>query len=92
MRRAVTVDFPGVGPARLISAEDLIIHKMVASRPRDLEDVERILVRQCLKVDLAYIRQWLAEFAPLIDGHDPLAAFEAALARAKEALSSSTQP
>ncbi len=91
MQQAMTVDLPGVGPVRLISAEDLIIHKMVAGRPRDVEDVERILIRQRLKVDLAYIRGWLAEFAPLVDGHDPQAAFEAALARAKKALSSSAQ-
>ncbi len=80
--RAVEVDFPEVGKLRLIGPEDLIIHKCVAGRPRDLEDVEGVLIRQRLKL----IRDWLQEFRPVIDTHDPLEVFEGALTRASKAL------
>lgn len=45
--------------ARLVSPEDLIIHKITSSRPRDLEDLKGILVRQKGKLDIRYIRFWL---------------------------------
>jgi hypothetical protein len=38
IRRAVTIILESV-PVRFASAEDLIIHKLVAGRPRDVEDV-----------------------------------------------------
>lgn len=78
MRRAVIVSFQDVR-VRMISAEDLIIHKCVAGRARDREDVERILIRQRLQVDVAYIRRWLSDFAPLVETHDVQALFEEAL-------------
>ncbi|MEW6171582.1 MAG: hypothetical protein AB1510_00730 [Bacillota bacterium] len=46
MAQDAIVTWPGGKAVRLISSEDLIIHKCVAGRPHDLEDVERILVRQ----------------------------------------------
>ncbi|MDD3493284.1 MAG: hypothetical protein PHZ19_07325 [Candidatus Thermoplasmatota archaeon] len=84
--RAVWVDFPGVGRLRIVGPEDLVIHKCVAGRARDLEDVEGILIRQRLKLDLELIRGWLDEFSPIVDTHDPRDAFERALARAQRAL------
>lgn len=42
--------------------EDLIIHKIVAGRPRDLEDVRGVLLKMP-DVDLNYIRKWLKEFS-----------------------------
>lgn len=77
------VEFPEIGRLRLCSAEDLIIHKCVAGRARDVEDVERILVRQQMKLDLERIRSWLRAFRDAIEGHDPLALFEQALTRAR---------
>jgi hypothetical protein len=44
------------------SLEDLVIHKLIAGRARDLEDVKIILLKNP-EAKLAYIRQWLAEFA-----------------------------
>lgn len=85
--RAVEVEFPGVGKLRLIGPEDLIIHKCVAGRPRDVEDVEGILLRQRLQLDIDLIRNWLEAFRPVVDTHDPLELFEAALKRARRALS-----
>jgi predicted nucleotidyltransferase len=71
---------------RLIGAEDLIIHKCVAGRGRDLEDVEGILIHYRLKLDLTYIRKWLGEFALLIDEYDVLAYFESAMKNARARL------
>lgn len=85
MRRAVIVSFADMGSIRLISAEDLIIHKCVASRPRDLEDVERILIRQRLNLNVRYIRLWLKEFAQILE-HNPLSLFEKAVKTVRRVL------
>jgi hypothetical protein len=46
---------------RFASVEDLIIHQVFAGRPRDLEDVRGILLKNS-KLDLTYLRRWLREF------------------------------
>ncbi len=46
---------------RFASLEDLVIHKVVAGRPRDMEDVRTILLKNRYP-DIAYIRRWLDEF------------------------------
>ena len=43
------------------SIEDLIIHKIIAGRARDLEDVRMLLVKN-KKFDKDYIVKWLGEF------------------------------
>ena len=43
------------------SPEDVIIHKIFAGRPRDMEDVRSILLRND-NVDIHYIQSWLDEF------------------------------
>jgi len=43
------------------SAEDVIIHKIFAGRPRDIEDVKSILLKTP-ELDRTYIRKWLSEF------------------------------
>ena len=49
------------------SAEDLIIYKIFAGRPRDLEDVRSILLRNPGS-DSAYIHRWLGEFDKSVEG------------------------
>ncbi len=51
----------GDAELRFASLEDLIIHKIIAGRARDLEDVKGILLKNPA-ADLPYIRHWLAEF------------------------------
>lgn len=43
------------------SIEDLIIHKIVAGRPRDTEDVRTMLLKNP-DCDRAYIEMWLSQF------------------------------
>ena len=46
---------------KFASLEDLVIHKVVSGRPRDLEDIKSILVKNP-KYDSDYISKWLKEF------------------------------
>lgn len=77
MKRARTTVLEGY-LVRVIAPEDLIIHKCVAGRPRDIEDVRAILMRHG-QLDLPYIRRWLDEFTLVLPERDPRGAFEAAL-------------
>ena len=43
------------------SAEDVVIHKIFAGRPRDLEDVKNIVIKNP-EIDTEYIQTWLKEF------------------------------
>jgi len=43
------------------SLEDLIIHKVLAGRPRDLEDLRSVMLKNKV-FDLEYVRHWLGEF------------------------------
>ena len=45
------------------TAEDLLIHKLFAGRPRDFEDAEGIARRQAGVLDWTYLGRWVAEFA-----------------------------
>ena len=60
LQRARIVEM-GQARVRFASLEDLIIHKIFAGRPRDLEDVRIILLKN-KSLDVDYIREWLAEF------------------------------
>ncbi len=56
------------------SPEDVIIHKIFAGRPRDLEDVRTILLKNP-GLDIKYIKEWLREFDNSIEGSDFLKRF-----------------
>jgi predicted nucleotidyltransferase len=47
---------------RFASAEDIIIQKVIAGRPRDLEDVKLIMAKNP-EVDIPYIHSWLIQFS-----------------------------
>jgi len=57
------------------SPEDLIIHKIFAGRPRDLEDVRYILQKNP-DLDVRYIRSRLQQFVEPSEGKDFLKTFE----------------
>lgn len=46
---------------KFASLEDVIIHKMIAERPRDIEDVQSMLLKNP-GYDSRYIEKWLSEF------------------------------
>jgi predicted nucleotidyltransferase len=50
-------------PVKFASCEDVIIHKMVAARAIDIEDVKNMLIKNKDEIDLEYIRKWLLEFS-----------------------------
>ena len=77
---ARAVDFvPEIGKAiRLCTAEDLIIHKTVAGRPQDLSDIQSMVFRQAEKLDLTYIREWLRQFAAIMEQPELPERFESA--------------
>ena len=43
------------------SLEDLVVHKVLAERPRDLKDVRNVLLKN-QTFDLEYVTHWLREF------------------------------
>ncbi|HLF13794.1 MAG TPA: nucleotidyl transferase AbiEii/AbiGii toxin family protein [Bacteroidota bacterium] len=65
LRRAISVPL-GERMVRFVSVEDLIIHKLVAGRPRDLEDVRGILARSP-RTDDAYLEKWLRSLGKTLD-------------------------
>ena len=83
LKRAVRGSIEGSRPFRIISAEDLIIHKILAGRPRDLEDAERILVRQYQHLDLDYVRKWLEAFESVLEGRNLISEFDGVLSKAR---------
>ncbi len=64
IERSSTFRYPPDVHLRTCSAEDLIILKTFADRPRDWADIEGILIRQADTLDWALVR---AELAPLLE-------------------------
>jgi predicted nucleotidyltransferase len=78
LARAVDYELEKGKHIRLCSAEDLIIHKSVAGRPQDVTDIQGVIYRQRDKLDVAYIRQWLKQFAEALETDEPVERFETA--------------
>jgi predicted nucleotidyltransferase len=55
----------GKHAVKFASCEDVIIHKMIAGRAIDDEDVKSIVQKNSAIIDRAYIENWLTEFALL---------------------------
>lgn len=45
------------------TAEDLVLHKLFAGRPRDIEDANSVIRRKGAQLDWDYLERWAAEFA-----------------------------
>ena len=75
IQRAVVADIMGI-PARVCTAEDLVIHKSIANRDKDWLDVSSILERQKDNFDMKYLRKWLKEFAEALENPEILSRFE----------------
>ena len=67
------IEFAGIQRARfkkiygvklkIVTAEDLLLHKLLSDRPIDREDALGILLRQGKKLDMRYINTWLKKIA-----------------------------
>jgi len=82
VERARTVE---VAPGKSIpvcSPEDLIVYKIIANRPRDIEDVDGIILRQQGRLDPQYIRHLLRQVEPLVEDPDCVRRFDAAWGKA----------
>jgi Nucleotidyl transferase AbiEii toxin, Type IV TA system len=64
IERSSIFRFPPDVPLRTCSAEDLIVLKAFADRPRDWADIEGVLIRQAGSLDWASVRD---ELAPLLE-------------------------
>jgi len=56
----------GQAKIRFAALEDVVIHKIIAGRPRDIEDIENMLLKNP-EYDSSYIEKWLAEFDAALD-------------------------
>ncbi len=81
--RAVRRDLGGWA-AWICSAEDLIIQKAVAGRPKDWLDVGDLLHVQRGQLDEAYIAKWLSQFAEVLEAPEILAEYKRLLAQSKD--------
>lgn len=60
--RAVTVQLAGES-VPFATAEDLIVHKLFAGRPTDLEDAATVVRRKGADLDWRYVERWVGEFS-----------------------------
>ena len=73
--RSEAIDYAGV-PIRIPRPDDLVIYKLVAARPRDLDDVERLLLLHGPSLDLRRIVATVREFADALEDPERLDALD----------------
>lgn len=56
--RARSEKLPGGLTARVLAVEDVIVHKLIANRPRDVADIAEILEAQ-VPMDVDYLAHWM---------------------------------
>jgi hypothetical protein len=78
MQRALSVDV-GSTPIPVISPEDLIITKVLAGRPKDIEDVRGVTHERRASLDVDRIRAILGLLEAALDRSDLLPEFEKVL-------------
>ncbi len=76
VRRTVGCDLGDGRIVQMCSAEDLIIHKVIAGRAQDLADIDGVITRQGNTLDAGHIRHWLRQFSLLLDMNEILQRFE----------------
>ncbi len=65
--RAREIDLLPERKAWVCSPEDLVVLKLIASRPIDLKDAESVIQRQGENLDEAYLVEWLSKFEKMLD-------------------------
>lgn len=82
LERATEWQLPQGLAIRTCSAEDLVLYKLIAGRPGDIQDITSVVRRQHRKLDVARIRHWGGQLADLKEDPDLLRPFEEALKKA----------
>jgi hypothetical protein len=78
-RRAVPVEVaPGL-TVPIISAEDLVVTKVLAGRPKDLEDIRGILLAQSDGLDTGEVRRLLVQLESALGVSDLVPVFDGLL-------------
>ena len=62
-------DYAGVH-VRIPRPEDLLIYKVIASRPKDLQDAEGLLVLHGPTMDLGRVRRIVKQYADVLDDEE----------------------
>ena len=76
IQRSQTLELePGV-TAQVCSAEDLIIYKMISTRPQDQIDVENLVQRQGQRLDDQYVLHWLRQLEQALDDSTLVATYQ----------------
>jgi len=65
--RSTLFTYPPDVALRTCSAEDLLVLKAFADRPKDWMDIEGVIIRQSPRLDWSYVRAQLAPLAELKD-------------------------
>jgi predicted nucleotidyltransferase len=79
VERSIAHDLGGLA-VRLPRVEDLLVMKSVAGRPKDLQDMEALLVTNPA-VDVDFVRRWVGESAAAMSMPDMLDQLDRLLAR-----------
>lgn len=81
LRASRSIDFAGVR-IRIPRPEDLLIYKLIASRARDLDDAEGLLLLHGATMDLPRIRTTVKQFADVLEDAERTKALETLIAKA----------
>ncbi|MBA2356515.1 MAG: nucleotidyl transferase AbiEii/AbiGii toxin family protein [Acidobacteria bacterium] len=81
VERSTPFAYPPDIPLRTCSAEDLIVLKAFAGRPKDWVDIEGVIIRQSHQLDWPYVQAQLAPLVELKDAPELLEQLERTRAR-----------
>ena len=84
VERSTLFTYPIDTRLRTCSAEDLIVLKAFAGRPKDWMDVEGVIIRQSARLDWPYVRAQLAPLAELKEEPELLTRLEQTRARLED--------
>ncbi len=81
LRASRAIEYAGV-TVPVAAVDDLIVYKLVASRPKDIDDAARLLALHGPSLDVARIRRTVAEFAEALEDRERPAVLERLLREA----------
>ncbi len=74
IKRARNINMEGT-KVKFAAVEDIVIHKIISGRERDIEDVRAMLIKNPA-CDLNYIKKWLREFEKSVEGEKFIAVLD----------------